>query len=105
MATQSGNDPETVRKDRTYSPSSDEETRARQERPSESPTAKEGDVNEDAVTTKPGTGGPDDAGDVEVDEEAIRARIAGGGNAAEVDRDASEDGVGESGSGEQPRGS
>lgn len=103
MATQSGNDDATVRKDRRYSPSSEDETQEHQEHPSDSRHLDDGDVDASAVTTKPGAGGPDDAGEVEVDEEAIRERIAGG-NTARVRHDPEDRGVGESGPGEQPRG-
>jgi hypothetical protein len=48
-------------KDVSYSPASDRETAERQKSPSESPATD--DVGAD-VKTLPGTGGPDDTGDV-----------------------------------------
>jgi len=62
---------DSIERDTVYSPSSDEETRERQEDPRESPATTDPDVNEDDVTVLPGTGGPDDSGDIEVDPEDI----------------------------------
>lgn len=53
-------------KDMAESPASERETRAKQ---AEQP-AHEG-VDDEAVKVAPGTGGPDDVGDVEVDERDI----------------------------------
>jgi hypothetical protein len=77
MAIQSGNDEETVQKDVTYSPSSDEETAESQENPRSSSHLDDPEVDEGAVISLPGEGGPDDVGEVDVDEEAIRESIAG----------------------------
>jgi hypothetical protein len=55
-------------KDDAYSPSSERETEERQAEPVPS--------GDDGVNALPGTGGPDDAGDVDVDDEAIRTKIA-----------------------------
>jgi hypothetical protein len=77
MAIQSGNDEETVQKDVTYSPSSDEETAESQENPRGSTHLDDPEVDDGAVISLPGEGGPDDVGEVDVDEEAIRESIAG----------------------------
>jgi hypothetical protein len=53
-------------KDTTYSPSSDAETAIRQEDQSTTATA-DSEVDDKAVKVLPGTGGPDDVGDIEVD--------------------------------------
>ncbi|MDL5350522.1 hypothetical protein [Microbacterium sp. zg-YB36] len=54
-----------VEKDMTYSPSSEEETRRKQEDPL--PDTLDDDIDTENINVTPGTGGPDDAGDVEVD--------------------------------------
>ncbi len=56
-------EPEAVRKDMRYSPASDTETREKQD---EAPTSPDEDVDDDLVRARPGTGGPDDVGDVDV---------------------------------------
>lgn len=56
---------EAVRKDMTYSPASETETQHKQADPL--PDTVDGDIDADAVRAVPGTGGPDDPGDVEVD--------------------------------------
>ncbi|MDD7929521.1 hypothetical protein [Microbacterium thalli] len=61
-------EPEAVRKDMRYSPASDTETREKQDDADTSPDA---DVDDDLVRARPGTGGPDDVGDVEVAEEDL----------------------------------
>ena len=76
MATQSGNDENTVEKDMSYSPASGRETEVAQERPGDSAALADDDIDRSAVKSLPGEGGPDDAGDIEVDDEAIRRRIA-----------------------------
>jgi hypothetical protein len=76
MAIQSGNDDDTVQKDMSYSPSSGRETEEAQHEPRTSTHLDDPDIDESAVNSLPGVGGPDDAGDVDVDEEAIRAAIA-----------------------------
>jgi hypothetical protein len=61
---QASNDEEQVRKDVSYSPASERETEERQKSPRQS--AATDDVDQDAVETLPGTGGPDDNGEVVV---------------------------------------
>jgi len=50
-------------KDVSYSPASDRETAERQKSPSESPATDDVDAE---VKTLPGTGGPDDSGEVSI---------------------------------------
>ncbi|MFF1574193.1 hypothetical protein ACFVWR_15735 [Leifsonia sp. NPDC058292] len=57
-------DTELTRKDRSYSPSSDRETEELQGTAAETAT-------KDGVKQLPGTGGPDDGGDVEVPDDHI----------------------------------
>lgn len=59
-----------VRKDMTYSPSSEDET-AQKQTDDELPPTVDDDIDSDAVKVAPGTGGPDDVGDVEVDPDDI----------------------------------
>ncbi|WP_345800483.1 hypothetical protein AAIB33_13525 [Microbacterium sp. AZCO] len=54
-----------VRKDETYSPASETETEAKQDDPL--PDTLDDDIDTDQIIVTPGTGGPDDAGDIEVD--------------------------------------
>jgi len=54
-----------VRKDMSYSPSSEDETREKQEDPL--PAGIDDDIDTDQIRAVPGTGGPDDTGDIEVD--------------------------------------
>jgi len=54
-----------IQKDETYSPSSEDETRHKQEDPT--PETIDDDIDLSDVRVVPGTGGPDDAGDVDVD--------------------------------------
>ncbi|GAD32787.1 AAA ATPase [Microbacterium sp. TS-1] len=61
-------EPEAVRKDMRYSPASDTETREKQD---EAPTSPDEDVDDDLVRARPGTGGPDDVGDVDVPAEDL----------------------------------
>ena len=56
---------EAVRKDMTYSPASETETQQKQRDPL--PDTVDSDIDPDDVRAVPGTGGPDDAGDVDVD--------------------------------------
>ncbi|MBW9093009.1 hypothetical protein JNB62_04880 [Microbacterium jejuense] len=56
---------EALRKDMSYSPASESETSQKQADPL--PDALDGDVDPDDVRVTPGTGGPDDEGDVAVD--------------------------------------
>jgi hypothetical protein len=76
MAIQSGNDDDTVQKDVTYSPSSGRETEEAQGDPRSSTHLDDPEIDSAAVNSLPGEGGPDDAGDIDVDDEAIRASIA-----------------------------
>lgn len=57
----------TVRKDTTNTPSSDKDTHALQADAVADSAAVDADVDEADITVLPGTGGPDDVGDVEVD--------------------------------------
>ncbi|MEF3402611.1 hypothetical protein [Agromyces sp. CCNWLW203] len=59
------NDSEQTRKDVAYSPSSEAETAAKQS--DVDPAELDDDIDPDDVRAVPGTGGPDDAGDVDVD--------------------------------------
>lgn len=54
-----------VRKDMSYSPASETETRAKQQDPL--PDTLDDDIDRDAINVVPGTGGPDDFGDIDVD--------------------------------------
>ena len=76
MAIQSGNDDDTVQKDMSYSPASGRETEQAQDDPRTSAHLDDPDVDASAVKSVPGVGGPDDAGDIDVDDEAIRTSIA-----------------------------
>jgi hypothetical protein len=58
-------DDDQMRKDVSYSPSSEAETESKQEDPL--PETLDEDIDADRVNTVPGTGGPDDPGDVDVD--------------------------------------
>jgi len=62
---------DSVERDTVYSPSSDAETRERQKEPQESPATSDPDIDDDDVKVLPGTGGPDDSGDVEVNPDDI----------------------------------
>ena len=62
------NERDQIRKDRTYSPASETETSRKQE---EHTSENLVDIDTDDVKVAPGTGGPDDVGDVEVDESEI----------------------------------
>ena len=56
-----------IEKDTNNSPGSDETTHELQDDASSSPALDDPEIDKDAITTLPGTGGPDDEGDVEVD--------------------------------------
>ncbi|MFE1646334.1 hypothetical protein [Microbacterium sp. P01] len=56
---------DSVRKDTTYGPGSERETEAKQNDPL--PDGVDDDIDPDDVRAVPGTGGPDDVGDVDVD--------------------------------------
>jgi hypothetical protein len=59
------NDEEQTTKDRTYSPSSEAETEAKQD--DGQPVVRDPDIASGMINVAPGTGGPDDVGDVDVD--------------------------------------
>ncbi|PWC06050.1 hypothetical protein [Mycetocola zhujimingii] len=61
------NDVEQTTKDRSYSPSSAVETEELQNAGGDSPALDDPDIDNDNVTLLPGTGGPDDVGDIDVD--------------------------------------
>jgi hypothetical protein len=63
-------DGEQTRKDVSYSPGSEEETAAKQRDPL--PEGLDEDIDASRVRAVPGTGGPDDAGDVELDPDEVR---------------------------------
>ena len=58
-------DPEAVRKDRTYSPGSESETEQKQQEGLSDNV--DSDIDPDQVEVAPGTGGPDDVGEIDVD--------------------------------------
>ncbi len=61
-------EPEPGEKDMLYSPQSEREQQSMQSRPvGSSEAVKDDDIDVDQVQTLPGTGGPDDVGEVEVD--------------------------------------
>ena len=60
---------ESLRKDTSYSPASETETRHKQDDPL--PDTIDHDIDASAITVVPGTGGPDDTGDVDVDPEDL----------------------------------
>ncbi len=71
-ASRGGRDPldglteqQSLRKDMSYSPASEAETQAKQADPL--PETLDSDIDLGAVRAVPGTGGPDDAGDVDID--------------------------------------
>jgi hypothetical protein len=61
-------DDDQLLKDRSYSPSSGRETEVMQSDPEESDAARDAG---DRVQALPGTGGPDDVGDVEVPDDEL----------------------------------
>lgn len=89
MAVQSGNDDETVQKDVRYSPSSGRETHRAQQKPEDSAHLTDPEIDTAAVKSVPGVGGPDDAGDIDVDVDDLRERIArqAGGSAGAEGQD------------------
>lgn len=56
---------ESLRKDTSYSPASETETQQKQDDPL--PDSIDDDIDLEQVNVVPGTGGPDDGGDIEVD--------------------------------------
>ncbi|RZS68738.1 hypothetical protein EV187_1174 [Agromyces ramosus] len=63
-------DAEQARKDVSYSPGSEDETAAKQRDPL--PDGLDEDIDASRVRAVPGTGGPDDAGDVDLDPDEVR---------------------------------
>jgi hypothetical protein len=53
-----------VSKDRRYSPASDTDTESLQNAHDDSPAFDDPEIDESAVRVLPGTGGPDDEGDI-----------------------------------------
>lgn len=62
-------DAEQTRKDVSYSPGSETETAAKQAEPL--PDGVDEDIDESRIRAVPGTGGPDDAGDVDLDPDEV----------------------------------
>lgn len=62
-------DTEQTRKDVSYSPGSETETTAKQAEPL--PDGIDEDIDESRIRAVPGTGGPDDAGDVDLGPEEV----------------------------------
>lgn len=62
-------DDELTRKDVSYSPASEQETAGKQRDPL--PDTIDGDIDSAKIRAVPGTGGPDDAGDVDVDPDDV----------------------------------
>ena len=60
---------ESLRKDMSYSPASESETQEKQADPL--PDTVDADIEPGDVRAVPGTGGPDDAGDVDVDPDEL----------------------------------
>jgi hypothetical protein len=60
---------QSLRKDMSYSPASETETASKQADPL--PDTVDSDIDPDDVRAVPGTGGPDDVGDVDVDPEDL----------------------------------
>ena len=61
-------DKDSVDKDTVYSPGSDTDTDRLQDAPASSPALDDPEIDADAVKVLPGTGGPDDEGDVALPE-------------------------------------
>jgi hypothetical protein len=61
-----------IEKDTTNTPSSDTDTEALQNNSVESSSGVDGEIDEDAIKVLPGTGGPDDEGDIEIDPGELR---------------------------------
>lgn len=60
-----------TRKDMSYSPASEHDVEHRQAHPQSSAATDDPEVDEDAVELLPGTGGPDDVGEIDVEGEPI----------------------------------
>lgn len=55
--------------DTAYSPSSEQETEALQHSPRKSQATEDPEIDGEDIRVLPGTGGPDDQGDVEIDDD------------------------------------
>lgn len=71
MSDTTNSDNDQVRRDTAYSPASEREMQSRDEEPQGSAALDDEDINPDDVNVLPGTGGPDDVGDVDVDEDDL----------------------------------
>ncbi|WP_167041711.1 hypothetical protein [Salinibacterium sp. ZJ454] len=71
MTNDHSSDADQTRRDTSYSPASDRETASRQDNPDSSDALRDEDIDSDDVNVLPGTGGPDDTGDVDVDEDDL----------------------------------
>ncbi|MET0303189.1 MAG: hypothetical protein ABW040_03975 [Microbacteriaceae bacterium] len=58
---------EQTEKDTSYSPASGVEAEQRQKSPDESAATDDAEIDDEAVSVLPGTGGPDDVGEIEPD--------------------------------------
>jgi len=63
--------PDTLDGDTIESPRSEDDTRALQDNDISESAAVEDDIDENAINNLPGTGGPDDFGDIEVDPDEL----------------------------------
>ena len=64
-------DNEQTERDTSYSPGSEREMQAREQHPRSSEALDDDDIDAGDVNVLPGTGGPDDVGDVDVDEDDL----------------------------------
>jgi hypothetical protein len=64
-------DTEQTRKDVSYSPGSETETAAKQRDPLPDAIVEDAEIDPSQINAVPGTGGPDDAGDVDLDPEDV----------------------------------
>jgi hypothetical protein len=67
MAHLESSNEEIIRKDTNESPTSETDTHVKQTESAESAATDDPDIDESDVNVLPGTGGPDDVGDIEVD--------------------------------------
>jgi hypothetical protein len=78
------NDAEQTQNDMSYSPASGNETEQLQHDQADSAALDDPDIDAERINALPGTGGPDDAGDIEFDpDELERARRAARGERGE----------------------
>lgn len=75
-------DDEMTRKDVSYSPASERETAAKQRDPI--PDGIDAEIDTSRIRAVPGTGGPDDAGDVDLDRHELGALSNEGRDGSEV---------------------